>query len=133
MTEYLAENSRLRQLSRRYSEGQLSFGEYRAVRREIIEALEAGEVQVGAAPLHDEPVSTGITQPPHPVDNDAVFLKTMPPRASADEPEAAPEPAAAAVATAAPAGWDGHTRILAIVLGLVAVLALVGLIYVMVL
>lgn len=132
MTEYLAENSRLRQLSRRYSEGQVAFDEYRAARREIIVALEAGEVQVGAAPLHDEPVAAGdVTTPPHPVASDAVFLKTMPPHATVDEPEAVP--AAATVAAVAPAGWDSHTRILAIVLGLVAVLALAGLIYVMVL
>jgi hypothetical protein len=128
MTEYLAENSRLRQLSRRYSEGQIAYGEYRAARREIIEALEAGEVQTSAAPLHDEPLADAVTQPPHPVEDDAVFLKTMPPRATLDEPV----PAAAAV-VAAPAGWDNHTRILAAVLGLLALLALAGLVYVMVL
>ena len=41
MTEYLAENSRLRQLSRRYSEGQASLEEFRAARRDILVALEA--------------------------------------------------------------------------------------------
>lgn len=130
MTEYLAENSRLRQLSRRYSEGQIAFGEYRSVRREIIEALEAGEVQVGAAPLHDEPRSAALTQPPHPADDESVFLKTMPPRAVVEEVEAVP---AAAAAAAAPVGWDNHTRVLAAVLGFLALLALAGLIYVMVL
>jgi hypothetical protein len=44
MTEYLVENARLRQLSRQYAEERLSVEEYRAARRLIIDALEAGSV-----------------------------------------------------------------------------------------
>lgn len=124
MTEYLAENSRLRQLSRRYSEGQIVFGEYRAVRREILEALEAGQVQVGAAPLHDAPPPASDSSPPAlPVDPEAVFLKTMPPQVPVEEPVAAQAPVPAV-------SWDGHTRILAAVLGVALVLALGALFYV---
>lgn len=128
MTEYLAENSRLRQLSRRYTEDQISFGEYRAGRRAIIEALEAGRIEAGAAPWRDEPPSAAAApRTPPGADDDAVFLKTMPPRVTAVEP-------AADTALATPAaGWDNHTRILAAVLGLLALLAAAGLIYVMVL
>lgn len=122
MTEYLAENSRLRQLSRRYSEGQIAFGEYRAVRREILGALEAGQVQVGAASLHD-PSPSGDTLPlARPADPEAVFLKTMPPQVPLEEP--------AALLPVAAVSWDGHTRILAAVLGVALVLALGALFYV---
>ena len=121
MTEYLAENSRLRQLSRRYSEGQASLEEFRAARREILEALEAGQVQTSAAPLHDEPVATSPAMR-HVDDDETVFLKTMPPHIPVAE--------AAASAPAVAAGWDTHTRILALVLGVAFVLALGALFYV---
>lgn len=124
MSEYLAENSRLRQLSRRYSEGQLAFAEYRAARRELLGALESGQVQTGAAPLLDEPAAVVAEALPREFpDEEAGFLKTMPPHV----------PVAAAPAEAAPVAaqpWDGHTRILATVLGVLLLLALGALFYV---
>lgn len=125
MSEYLAENSRLRQLSRRYSDGQIAFGEYRAARRELLGALEAGQVQTGAAPLLDEPAPdlAAESMPRELPDEEAGFLKTMPPHV----------PAAEATAEAAPVvaqPWDGHTRILAAVLGVMLLLALGALFYV---
>lgn len=125
MSEYLAENSRLRQLSRRYSDGQLAFAEYRAARRELLGALEAGQVQTGAAPLLDEPapeVAAEALSLQFP-DAEAGFLKTMPPHIPAAE-----TPAEAAPVAALP--WDGHTRILAAVLGVSLLLALGALFYV---
>lgn len=118
MTEYLAENARLRQLSRRYAEGQLPFAEYRTARRELIEALEAGTV---LAPPPLEAVPAAVTTPAVAplADDEGVFLKTMPPQG----PEAAP-------AAPAPAAWDGHTRILAVVMGVSFLLALGALVYV---
>lgn len=124
MAEYLAENSRLRLLSRRYSEGQITFEDYRAARREILVALEAGEVQAAAAPLYPEP-EPEVTAPAAPAvpDDEAVFLKTMPPQVPVNG-------AATVAAPEAPAGWDAHTRVLAVVLAVAFVLALGALFYV---
>lgn len=124
MAEYLAENARLRQLSRRHSEGQLSSGEFRAARREILEALEAG--QVDQAPPEPVPVPehASSTLVRDASDDEAVFLKTMPPQV----PVAAVEEATVPVAVAL--GWDGHTRVLAAVLGVALLLALGALFYV---
>lgn len=125
MSEYLAENSRLRQLSRRYSDGQLAFGEYRAARRELLGALESGQVQTGAAPLFDVPAPEVAAEalPREFPDDEAVFLKTMPPHIPDAE-----APVGAAPVAALP--WDGHTRILAVVLGVSLLLALGALFYV---
>ena len=123
MTEYLAENARLRQLSRRYAEGQLPFAEYRAARREILESLEAGQV-LAAPPLAPEPAATTTPAAAALTDDDGVFLKTMPPQVPVAET------AAAAVAPEPAAAWDGHTRILAVVLGVSFLLALGALAYV---
>lgn len=126
MTEYLAENSRLRQLSRRYAEGQLAFEDYRAGRRAIIEALEAGQVQaeeLAPEPAHEPPADIRLP------DDTAVFYKTLPPRASTDDsvtPPAEPE-------APAPVGWDSNTRVLAIVLAVALLTALATLLYVFVL
>lgn len=125
MAEYLAENSRLRLLSRRYSEGQVSFEDFRAARREILEALEAGQVQAVAAPLQAEPESEPEATAPSlqaQPEDEAVFLKTMPPHVPVAEP-------ALAMPVAEP-GWDPHTRVLAVVLGVAFVLALGALFYV---
>lgn len=122
MTEYLAENARLRQLSRRYAEGELPFDEYRAARREIIASLEAGELL--AAPPAGEPAAVTAPAVAPLADDEGVFLKTMPPQVAEDA-------ALAAAATAAPpAAWDGHTRVLAVVLGMSFLLALGALVYV---
>lgn len=122
MTEYLAENARLRQLSRRYAEGQLPFEEYRASRREIIESLEAGEV-LAASPAQEPAAVTAPAVAPL-SDDEGVFLKTMPPHVAEDAA------LAAAAAAPAPAAWDGHTRVLAVVLGMSFLLALGALFYV---
>lgn len=125
MTEYLAENARLRQLSRRYAEGQVSFADYRAMRREILEALEAGRVQA-SAPVAEAPrrtpdiEATDIRLPDEP----EAFYKTMPPRV-------AQSGTGSAVAGPAEAeGWDSPTRVLAVVLGLSLLLAVSALVYV---
>lgn len=120
MADYLAENARLRQLSRRYAEGELPFAEFRAARREMLVALEAGEVLAAPAPTAEVPRVAPAAPAPL-ADDDGVFLKTMPPQVPAD--------AAPAVAAPAPA-WDGHTRILAVVLGVSFLLALGALVYV---
>lgn len=130
MAEYLAENSRLRQLSRRHADGQLDQADYRAQRREILEALEAGRTQSAALPpLEEKPVAaefTGDSTDLRLPDDSHVFYKTMPPRAPV-EPVAEPAPAAAAE------GWDGNTRVLAAVLGVALVIALGALAYVFIL
>ncbi len=136
MTEYLAENSRLRQLSRRYAENQLALEDYRAARREILEALEAGQSQPAALPPLEEPTpaspafnadSTGMRLP----DDSAVFYKTMPPRV----PAADVTPAATPVlpADAALDGFDSNARVLAVVLVVALLIALLALVYVFIL
>jgi hypothetical protein len=130
MTEYLAENARLRQLSRRYAEGQLALEDYRAARREILDALEAGKVQVqqAAAPAVEAPrrepdlEATGVRLP----DDSEVFYKTMPPHAA----ESTPASAAVAAEARETVGWDSPTRILAVVLGVSLLLAVSALVYV---
>lgn len=125
--EYLAENARLRQLSRRHSEGQLSAADYRSARREILEALEAGQAQTGfvepepvaesPSAVADDAEATGVRAP----EDATVFLKTMPPTAG---------PVAASLPPPPAAGWDGNTRVLAVVLGVSLLLALGALVYV---
>jgi hypothetical protein len=121
MTEYLAENSRLRQLSRRYSENQISLEEFRAGRREIIEALEAGETLEGAG----EPESPAVAEPAFSradlrlPDDSTVILKTMPPQVLIP---AEPAPA-----------WDGNARMLAAVLAVSLLVAVGALTYVFIL
>ena len=127
MTEYLIENARLRQLSRQYAEERLPLEDYRAARRTIIDALEAGKVESGQAdyvmPIiapepHD---ATSVRQP----DDSAVFYKTMPPHV--------PGSAASAPREEGVSVWDDNTQILALVLVLSLVIALGALIYVFIL
>lgn len=134
MTEYLAENSRLRQLSRRYAENQLAYEDYRLARREILEALEAGQTQSAALPPLEEtppatPVfsadSTGLRLP----DDSAVFYKTMPPRVPVEPAAAAP----VLPADAALDGFDSNARVLAVVLVVALLIALLALVYVFIL
>ena len=61
MAEYLAENIFLRQLSRRYADGLLTFEEYRQARRKIIEVVEASATRLADAP--PEPVVPPETVP----------------------------------------------------------------------
>lgn len=126
MTEYLAENARLRQLSRRYADGQLSREDFRAARRAILEALESGKVQAqaaapGVAPRREADVEVTGTRLP---DAAAVFYKTSPPHATVSDG------ATAAVHAGQAVGWDSHTRILAAVLGFSLLLAVSALVYV---
>ena len=124
MTEYLAENSRLRQLARRYAEGQLALEEYRAARREILEALEADQAQaVAAAPTPAELPSSPATETGarEPADDATLFFETTPSQATGD---------VAIAAAVEPAGWDSNTRILAAVLGIFLLLAISALVYV---
>lgn len=134
MAEYLAENSRLRQLSRRHADGQLDQADYRAQRREILEALEAGRSQSAALPpLDEKPAAaefTGDSTDLRLPDDSHVFYKTMPPRAPV---EPAAEQAPAATGSASAEGWDGNTRVLAAVLGVALVIALGALAYVFIL
>ena len=128
MAEYLAENSRLRQLSRRYADGQLDFGDYRSARREILEALESGQTQSAALPPVEEmpealASSTEVRLP----DDSSVFYKTMPPRVPVT-PEDAP-----VAAPVQEVSWDSHTQMLAAVLGVSLLIAVGALIYVFVL
>lgn len=136
MTEYLAENSRLRQLSRRYAENQLAYEDYRLARREILEALEAGQTQSAALPPLEEvapaavfsPDATGLRLP----DDSAVFYKTMPPRVPA-QAEITPTATPVLPADAALDGFDGNAKVLAVVLVVAMLIALTALIYVFIL
>lgn len=128
MVEYLAENARLRQLSRRYAEGQIPAGEYRAVRREILEALEEGHAQSEApaealpeTPSPESAAAADATDVRLP-DDATVFFKTMPPQPAGVE--------TVDTAFAAASGWDSHTRVLALVLGISLLLAVSALVYV---
>jgi hypothetical protein len=134
MAEYLAENSQLRQLSRRYAEGKLAFADYREARREILRALNAGTVQayteepIVASRIEPDVDSTNVRLP----DDSPVFYKTMPPRAqTAVLAEEASDTDSAAPATHE--AWDGSTRTLAMVLGVLLLIAVGALIYVFVL
>lgn len=132
MSEYLAENSRLRQLSRRYADGQMAFEEYRSARREILEALEEGKTQSAGLPPLDDVTSpataaVGDSTEVRLADDSTVFYKTMPPRVPVEDI------AAAAVPPAPVASWDSNTRMLAAVLGVSLLIALGALIYVFVL
>ena len=124
MAEYLVENARLRQLSRQYAEEQLPFEEYREARRQMLEALESGEVQtVAVADILPEASGfraskTSVGLP----DDAAVFYKTMPPQGPATE---APEERSAV--------WDDNTQVLALVLVLSLLIALGALVYVFIL
>jgi hypothetical protein len=136
MTEYLAENSRLRQLSRRYAENQLAYDDYRLARREILAALEAGQIQSAALPPLEEscpvvepnPDATGLRLP----DDSAVFYKTMPPRASA-QAEITPTATPVVPADAGLDGFDSNAKVLAVVLVVALLIALTALIYVFIL
>lgn len=124
MREYLVENARLRQLSRQHAEERLTDDAYRSARRAIIEALEQGRVESGAAgdamPVVTASADavTGMHQP----DDSAVFYKTMPPQV----PEAASREEATPV-------WDDNTQVLALVLVLSLLIALGALVYVFIL
>lgn len=125
MREYLVENARLRQLSRQHAEERLTDDAYRSARRAIIDALEQGRVESGAAAGDAMPVVTasadavtGMHQP----DDSAVFYKTMPPQV----PEAASREEATPV-------WDDNTQVLALVLVLSLLIALGALVYVFIL
>lgn len=134
MAEYLAENSHLRQLSRHYADGQLSFDDYCAARREILNALEAGQLQAEAKiapesdfmPASDEQSEFAATDI-HLPDDSEVFYKTMPPRA---QNLATKEPVSSA---AEQPELDGYTQILAIVLMVALLIAICALVYVFVL
>lgn len=128
MAEYLAENSRLRQLSRRYAEAQLSLDDYRAARREILEALESGRPQTAMEPeptIREAFVAAAVDM--HQPNGSTVLYKTMPPQVPVSS-AADCVPAAVEAAT-----WDRHTQVLAIVLGAALLIALVALFYVFIL
>lgn len=116
MTEYLAENARLHQLSRRHAEGLLTLEEYRAGRRDIIAALEAGQAQA-QAPAQPGPAAIEA------VGGEADSSAAAPPE---DDVAGGPPVMAAEMAQ----GWDTHTRILATVLGISLLLAVSALVYV---
>lgn len=124
MREYLVENARLRQLSRQHAEERLTDDAYRSARRSIIDALEQGRVESGAAgdvmPVVTAPADAvaGMHQP----DDSAVFYKTMPPQV----PESASREEATPV-------WDDNTQVLALVLVLSLLIALGALVYVFIL
>lgn len=126
MTEYLAENSRLKQASRLYAKEQMSLADFRLLRRNIIDALEAG--QVGVYEAVEEPLPfEGPLAGTH-AETDVLY-KTMPPNSGLlAEIEAAlsqegDEPVVA--------DWDSNTRILAIVLAVALLIALLTLLYVL--
>ncbi|MDP2226696.1 MAG: hypothetical protein Q8J78_04390 [Moraxellaceae bacterium] len=127
MTEFLAENARLRQLSRRYADGHLGVEDFRAARRAIIEALEAGRTE--SLPAEDTttpaatPTSAFDATDVRLPDDSAVFYKTMPPHVPAEPDEPAAESA----------GWDDSTQVLAIVLVVALLIAIGALVYVFVL
>lgn len=123
MAEYLVENARLRQLSRQYAEEILPPEEYRAARRAILDALEAGRVETGPA-SEIVPVQSAETVEANRqlVEDFSVFYKTMPPQAA--EAESRDESSLV---------WDDNTQVLALVLVLSLLIALGALVYVFIL
>lgn len=123
MAEYLVENARLRQLSRQYAEEILPPEEYRAARRAILDALEAGRVETGPA-SEIVPVQSAETVEANRqlVEDFSVFYKTMPPQAA--ETESRDESSLV---------WDDNTQVLALVLVLSLLIALGALVYVFIL
>lgn len=123
MTEYLAENARLRQLSRQYAEERLGVEDYRAARRAIIDALEDGQVErVAAGDVMPVIAPVEVDTSTHQPEDSVVFYKTMPPH----QPEAGSREEATPV-------WDDNTQILALVLVLSLLIALGALVYVFIL
>lgn len=123
MAEYLVENARLRQLSRQYAEEILLPGEYRAARRAILDALEAGRVESGPA-VEIEPVQSAETVEANRqlVEDFSGFYKTMPPHVQETESREESSPV-----------WDDNTQVLALVLVLSLLIALGALVYVFIL
>lgn len=128
MTEYLAENSRLKQASRQYAKGQLSLESFRQLRREMLDALEAGQVATYSAELEASLLAAAEPEEAAPTSHEVLY-KTMPPNSElASQLEALLEPEVPEVAD-----WDSNTRILAIVLVVALLIALGTLLYVFVL
>lgn len=126
MTEYLVENARLRQLSRQYAEERLSVEEYRAARRAILTALEAGQTESAPAGEVMPPVDAGVrdTTSARLPDDSVVFYKTMPPQVPGSGTGPGEEGASV---------WDDNTQVLALVLVLSLLIALGALAYVFIL
>lgn len=128
MTEYLAENSRLKQASRQYAKGQLSLESFRQLRREMLDALEAGQVATYSAELEASLLAAAEPEEAASTSHEVLY-KTMPPNTElASQLEALLEPEVPEVAD-----WDSNTRILAIVLVVALLIALGTLLYVFVL
>lgn len=145
MQEYLAENARLRQLSKRYAAAEIGLDEYRAARRAIIEALEAGEREQGS-PLQEleqagqSAPSAALTDPGlhlgpgNPADG-TVFTRALASSPSpVDEPQTLPDFEMAPPEPAADSGpMDSHTLALLVILVVALVIALSALVYVFIL
>ncbi len=122
MQEYLAENARLRQLSKRYAAGELGLDEFRAERRAMITALEAGQVE---QPVVLEPETAGVTPAYGVARSDITQLQAALP--------VEPEPVDEADAEPAPAAMDQQSLILLVILSASLLIALGMLVYVLVL
>lgn len=127
MMEYVVENEKLRKLSRAYSDGRMPLTEYRENRRQILLALDAGQVESdldidALESMKSERPTLELRLP----DDFQGFYKTMPPSnkllANQEEPLLL-EPAQ---------DWDDNTRMLATIIVISIVVAILTLVYVFV-
>jgi hypothetical protein len=145
MKEYLAENTRLRQLSRAYANGHMAVEDYRAARRELFALLESGKAgaDVPLPLLPENEVSAADSTSPR-VDGgraEMAMLKTLPPQAMSAAntgvektmPPQRRESLAGAQAADRSATPDDTTVFLAWVLGAALLLAVAALVYVFIL
>lgn len=149
MQEYLAENARLRQLSKRYAAGELDLADFREARRAILTALEAGISEAQAIDIErrtagDDPAITLPGEPAlNPANDVTVFSRALSP---VDLSTPAPAEAEARVAAdafapevqngdvipaTAEAAMDRHTFTLFVILVGAFVIAVGMLVYVL--
>lgn len=121
--EYLAENASLRQWSKRYVAGEISLEDYRAARRTIVEALEAGEVATVLPSQLDDFVSTlsEATHDPKAFEESGDWTGET--AAVLTPAKGVPVAAGSVAAAAATRGLDANSLALAIVLLLAAIVA----------
>jgi hypothetical protein len=131
MHEYLAENANLRQWSRRYVAGEITLEDYRAARRSIIEALEAGSV-ASVLPSQVQDFVATLSEASHDPQAFEESGDWSGPSSSVLTP-ANGVPVASGAAAPASSGLDPNSLVLAIILGLAALTGVGVLVYVFVL
>ena len=131
MQEYLAENASLRQWSRRYVAGEITLEDYRAARRSIVEALEAGDV-ASVLPAQMPDFVATLSEPsgdPQAFEESGDWSG---PSSSVLTPASGVPvaPPGSSQSTVSPSGLDANSMVLAIILALAAFVAVGVLVYV---